>query len=293
MLSKDTIITGKRAISRSYAKINLTLDVLGKRDDGYHDIKMIMQTVSLFDLIILDATDKGISISTNLRYLPNNDKNIAYKAADAFFRESGIHGGAKIMIHKNIPVAAGLAGGSGNCAAVLSALNMLYNQPFTEDKLIKIGASLGADVPYCFNGGTQLAEGIGDILSPLPPITDAYILLVKPSVNISTGSIYNEIDNEPREVRPDTDAMIDALKRKDMQSVADNLFNVMEAVTQKMHPVIGGIKTKMIMNGALGAVMSGSGPTVFGIFDDYLKAKHSADSFSLQFKDVFLTRTLN
>lgn len=293
MLSKDTIITGKRAISRSYAKINLTLDVLKKREDGYHEIKMIMQTVSLFDLIILDITESGISIATNLRYLPNNDRNIAYKAADAFFRESGIRGGAKIMIHKNIPVAAGLAGGSGNCAAVLSAMNMLYNNPFTDDELMRICSSLGADVPYCFSGGTQLAEGIGEILSPLPSIPDAYILLVKPPVNISTGSIYGEIDNALLQIRPDTDAMIDALSKKDIHAVSDNLCNVMESVTEKMHPMIGGIKKKMIMNGALGAVMSGSGPTVFGIFDDFIKAKKSADSFSLQFKDVFLTRTLN
>lgn len=293
MLSKDTIITGKRAISRSYAKINLTLDVLKKREDGYHEIKMIMQTVSLFDLIILDITESGISIATNLRYLPNNDRNIAYKAADAFFRESGIRGGAKIMIHKNIPVAAGLAGGSGNCAAVLSAMNMLYNNPFTDDELMRIGSSLGADVPYCFSGGTQLAEGIGEILSPLPSIPDAYILLVKPPVNISTGSIYGEIDNALLQIRPDTDDMIDALSKKDIHAVSDNLCNVMESVTEKMHPMIGGIKKKMIMNGALGAVMSGSGPTVFGIFDDFIKAKKSADSFSLQFKDVFLTRTLN
>lgn len=293
MLSKDTVITGKRAISRSYAKINLTLDVLSKRENGYHDIKMIMQTVSLFDLIILDKTDNGISISTNLRYLPNNDKNIAYKAADAFFNKTGIQSGIKIMIHKNIPVAAGLAGGSGNCAAVLTAMNMLYNSPLTTEELIQIGSNLGADVPYCFNGGTQLAEGIGEILSPLSPMADAYILLVKPPVNVSTGAIYNEIDIAPIQLRPDTDAMINALSGGNINEIAANLCNVMESVTEKMYPIIGGIKKKMIMNGALGAVMSGSGPTVFGIFDDFNKAKNSADSFSLQFKDVFLTRTLN
>lgn len=293
MLAEDTILTGKRAISRSYAKINLTLDVLSKRENGYHDVKMIMQTVSLFDLIIMDKTDRDISISTNLRYLPCNEKNIAYKAANAFFTQTGIQGGLKIMIHKNIPVAAGLAGGSGNCAAVLSAINMLYNNPLTKEELIQIGASLGADVPYCFDGGTQMAEGIGEILSPLPPMPDVYILLVKPSINVSTAAIYAEIDSAPIYIHPDTDAMIHALSSKNVSSIADNLCNVMESVTEKMYPIIGGIKKKMIMNGALGAVMSGSGPTVFGIFDDFEKAKKSADSFSLQFKDVFLTRTYN
>lgn len=293
MLEKDTIITGKRAISRSYAKINLTLDVLSRRENGYHDIKMIMQTVSLFDLLIVDKADFGISISTNLRYLPNNEKNIAYKAADAFFKETGIKSGVKIMIHKNIPVAAGLAGGSGNCAAVLTAMNLLFSKPLSKDKLMEIGASLGADVPYCFDGSTQLAEGVGEILSPLPAMPEAYILLVKPPISVSTGAIYEEIDSAPIDVRPDTDAMISALADSDIKAVADNLCNVMEAVTVKMHPIVGGIKTKMIMNGALGAVMSGSGPTVFGIFDDFEKAKKSADSFSLQFKDVFLTKVLN
>lgn len=293
MLEKDTVIAGRRAISRSYAKINLTLDVLEKREDGYHDISMIMQTVSLFDLIIIDKTESGIEISTNLRYLPCNEKNIAYKAADAFFKESGINGGVKIRIHKNIPVSAGLAGGSGNCAAALTAVNMLYGTPLSKDKLCAIGASLGADVPYCFDGSTQLAEGIGEILTPLPKMPDAYILLVKPNINVSTGTVYERIDSAPVINRPDTNAMIDALRAQSVAGIADNLCNVMEAVTEKMYPVIGGIKQKMILNGALGSVMSGSGPTVFGIFDDFEKAKASADSFSLQFRDVFLTRVLN
>lgn len=293
MLAEDTVIAGKRAMSRSYAKINLTLDVLGKRANGYHDIKMIMQTVSLFDLVLTDKTDNGISVSTNLRYLPTNERNIAYKAALEFFRNTGIRGGAKIMIHKNIPVAAGLAGGSGNCAAVLVALNMLYNNPLSSDKLKEIGASLGADVPYCFDGGTQMAEGIGEILSPLPSMPDAYLLLVKPQINVSTAAVYEKIDSAEIAVRPDTDSMIMALRDKNIRQVADNLCNVMESVTEKMYPIIGGIKKKMIMNGAIGAVMSGSGPTVFGIFDDFETAKKSADSFSMQFKDVFLTRTMN
>ena len=293
MLSDNIIITGRRAVARSYAKINLTLDVLSRRSDGYHDIKMIMQTVSLFDLLIIDKTDGGISVSTNLKYLPTNNKNIAYKAAELFYSMTSLRGGAKIIIHKNIPVAAGLAGGSGNCAAVLCALNMLHGCPLTDEEIIRAGASLGADVAYCFTGGTQLAEGIGDILTPLSPAPDTHILLVKPPVSVSTAAVYEQIDSAENIVRPDTDGMIRAIENGNVSAVADKLCNVMESVTVKLHPVVGGIKKKMMMNGALGAVMSGSGPTVFGIFDDFGKAKKSADSFSKQFRDVYLTRIMN
>lgn len=293
MLSDDIVITGNRAIARSYAKINLTLDVLGRRADGYHDVEMIMQTVSLFDLIIIDKTYSNISISTNLKYLPNNDKNIAYKAAKLFFEKTGISGGVRIMIHKNIPVAAGLAGGSGNGAAVLCAMNKLFNAELSVSELCEIGAQIGADVPYCIVGGTQLASGIGEILTPLEPIKKSTVLIVKPPVNISTGTIYEQIDSAPIETRPDTKKIVDALREGDVKAVAENLCNVMESVTEKMYPMIGGIKKKMLINGASGAVMSGSGPSVFGIFEDDDKAKLSHDSFAHQYKDVFLVKTLN
>lgn len=289
MLSDHIIITGGRAIARSFAKINLTLDVLGKRADGYHNVKMIMQTVSLFDLVLVDQTKNDISISTNLRFLPTNEKNIAYAAAKTFFDKTGIKGGCKIMIHKNIPVAAGLAGGSGNAAAVLQSLNMLYNTGLTNEQLCKIALELGADVPYCILGGTYLAEGIGEMLTPLSSMKKCVILMVKPPINVSTASIYNAIDNAPINDRPDTESMILALDHGDINAVAKNLSNVMGAVTEELHPIIRGIKQKMIMNGAIGAEMSGSGPTVFGIFPDFETAKRSHDSFAYQFKDVFLT----
>lgn len=288
MISDHIIITGGRAIARSFAKINLTLDVLGKRTDGYHNVKMIMQTVSLFDLILVDQTKSGISISTNLRFLPTNEKNIAYAAAQTFFYKTGINGGCKIMIHKNIPVAAGLAGGSGNAAAVLQSLNMLYNTGLTNDQLCEMALELGADVPYCILGGTYLAEGIGEKLTPLPSMKKCVILMVKPPINVSTASIYNAIDSAPINNRPDTESMILALEHGDINSVAENLSNVMGTVTEELHPIIRGIKQKMIMNGAIGAEMSGSGPTVFGIFPDFETAKRSHDSFAYQFKDVFL-----
>ncbi len=293
MLSDDIVITGGRAIARSYAKINLTLDVLGKRDNGYHDVEMIMQTVSLFDLVIVDKTAGGITVNTNLKYLPTNEKNIAYKAAKLFFEKTGISGGARMIIHKNIPVAAGLAGGSGNGAAVLCALNLLFNAGLSIDELCAMGAQLGADVPYCIMGSTQLATGIGEILTPLPPMKKTTVLIVKPPINVSTGSIYERIDSAPIEKRPETKKLIDGLREGNTAAVAENLCNVMESVTETMYPEIGGIKKKMLLNGAVGAVMSGSGPSVFGIFDDDKKAKLSHDSFAYQYKDVFLVKTLS
>ena len=292
MIFDDIVITGPRAMAHSYAKINLTLDVLSKRPDGYHNVEMIMQTVSLYDLILVDKTEKNISISTNLKYLPVNEKNIAYKAALEFFKYTSITGGCKIMIHKNIPVAAGLAGGSGNAAAVLCSLDKLYNTNLSLDELMDIGSKLGADVPYCIIGGTALATGIGEILTPLPSIPKCNILMVKPPISVSTAAIYEAIDTAEIDKRPNTNAMIDALAQKDLISVAQNLSNVMGNVTETMHPIVKGIRRKMLMNGALGAVMSGSGPTVFGIFPDYETAKKSHDSFYYQFKEVYLVSVI-
>lgn len=291
MLADDIVITGSRAIAHSYAKVNLTLDVLGRRPDGYHDVEMIMQTVSLFDLLIIDKTRHDISISTNLKFLPNNEKNIAYLAAKEFFRYTGLRSGCKIMIHKNIPVAAGLAGGSGNAAAVLCALNRLYNTGLSTEALCKLGLKLGADVPYCILGGTALAAGIGEKLTPLPPLKPCVLLMVKPPLNVSTGAVYEAIDSADIRERPDTDGMIDAIKTGNTALIAQKLSNVMGTVTEQIHPVVRGIRKKMIMNGALGAVMSGSGPTVFGIFPDFETAKRAHDSFAYQFKEVFVVTT--
>lgn len=292
MIMDSLVVSGTRATARSYAKINLTLDVLGKRPDGYHDVEMIMQTVSLHDIVVVNKTDAEISVATNLRYLPINEKNIAYKAALAFFKYTNIDGGCDISITKNIPVAAGLAGGSGNAAAVLCSLDRLYNTNLPLQTLKEIGATLGADVPYCFSGGTALATGIGEILTPLPDIPKCTILMVKPPISVSTGGIYEAIDTAEILKHPDTNAMICAIKSGDIGAVADNLSNVMGTVTENMHPIVRGIRRKMILNGALGAVMSGSGPTVFGIFPDYDTAKKSHDSFYYQFKEVYIVSTI-
>ena len=291
-LSDEIVIRGNRAMARSFAKINLTLDITGKRDDGYHNIKTIMQSVNLTDAVIVDKVREEIKVTTNKKFLPTNNKNIAYKAAELFFEETGIAGGAKIFIHKNIPVAAGLAGGSGNGAAVLASFNRLYDYPLSDEELLKISAKLGADVAYCLTMGTQLAEGIGEILTPIKPLQKQYILMVTPPSGISTPWVYEQFDNSPKEIFPDTDAMISAIENNDYEKICACLSNTFETVVMKEHPEIGGIKQKLLLNGANGAVMSGSGSTVFGFFDEYKKAKASHDSFSLMYKDVFLTTTL-
>lgn len=292
LISENMVIHDGRAIVKSYAKINLTLDVLGRMENGYHEIESIMQTINLFDLIIVDRTERGIQIHTNLKFLPVNEKNIAYKAAALFFKRCRIRGGVKILIHKNIPVAAGLAGGSGNGAAVLAALNVLYNTFLPEEELLEMASELGADIPYCLTGGTMLAKGIGEKLSPMPALKKSIVLLAKPPINISTKTIYEYMDRVEITKRPDTEKMKQALANGDLPGVSENLCNVMEFATIHSAPVIRGIKEKMMMNGALGAVMSGSGPTVFGFFDDYKKAKISHDSFSKLYKEVYLTYTL-
>lgn len=292
LISENMVIHDGRAIVKSYAKINLTLDVLGRMENGYHEIESIMQTINLFDLIIVDRTERGIQIHTNLKFLPVNEKNIAYKAAALLFKRCRIRGGVKILIHKNIPVAAGLAGGSGNGAAVLAALNVLYNTFLPEEELLEMASELGADIPYCLTGGTMLAKGIGEKLSPMPALKKSIVLLAKPPINISTKTIYEYMDRVEITKRPDTEKMKQALANGDLPEISKNLCNVMELATIHTAPVIRGIKEKMMMNGALGAVMSGSGPTVFGFFDDYKKAKISHDSFSKIYKEVYLTYTL-
>ncbi len=292
-LYDDVVITGDRAIARSYAKVNLTLDVLSKRSDGYHDVKMIMQTLSLFDLVIVDRAEKGITVTSNLKYLPSNDKNIAWQAASLFFDETGIKGGAKVLLHKNIPVAAGLAGGSGNAAAVLCALDKLYNTGLSDEELCKIGLKLGADVPYCIMGGTQLAEGIGEKLTELNPLPKMTFLLVKPAAGVSTAQIYAAIDSCDNLSRPDTEKMLNAIEMGDKEEICNNLSNIMEAVTAAEAPEIYKIKNTLLEKGAKGAVMSGSGPTVFGIFEDYTTAKKAADEFSKTYKEVYVATSYN
>ena len=292
MLYENIVINNDRAMARSFAKINLILDITGIRDDGYHNLKTIMQCVNLSDIVIVDKTDGEIKITTNKKGLPTNNKNIAYKACEAFYKSLGKNGGAKILIHKNIPVSAGLAGGSGNGAAVLTSLNMLYSNPFSDDELLKIASTLGADVPYCLMGGTQLAEGIGDIMTQIPPMPKSCVVLVTPPISVSTPWAYAEYDKCEKTIFPDADAMINALKNQDYQKICNNLSNVFEDVTLNEYPVIKTIKEQLLNSGANGALMSGSGPTVFGLFTDYKKAKAAHDNLCKTYKDTFITTTL-
>ena len=291
-LCKDIVITKNRATAKSYAKINLTLDVLDKLPNGYHEVKMIMQSINLFDLVIVDKVPRGIHISTNCKFIPRNDKNIAYKAAKLFFEKTGISGGAKILIHKNIPVSAGLAGGSGNAAAVLCALNILYGMPLGKE-IYDIALTLGADVPYCIDGGTCLAEGIGEKLTPLSPLPQFPVILVKPPVSISTAEIYKKIDFLDTLSRPDTEKALSAIAHGDFNTLFNNMKNVMEEVTKKMCPEISEISELMYRLGARVSLMSGSGPTVYGIFENEKCAKKAFDVISQQYQQTFLAHIFN
>lgn len=278
---------------RAFAKINLSLDVLGTLDNGYHEVKMVMQTVSLFDNVELTKTDSGISMECSARFLPTNSDNLAYRAAEAFFAETGIKGGVKIYLKKHIPIGAGLAGGSSNAAAVLKGLNKLYDARLSTRKLCEIGTRLGADVPYCIIGGTRLAEGIGEKLSPLPRLPFCHIVLVKPAFSISTKWAYANIDACENLVHPPTDKLIEALEKGDLRSVCENMGNVLEDVSIAHYPILQNVKRELLELGAIGSQMSGSGPTVFGIFEDEEKARNAKEILWKKYKTVYVCRGIN
>ncbi len=282
-----------KIILNSYAKVNITLDVERKREDGYHDVKMIMQSVSLCDRITIKKSDI-IKITTNLKFLPVNEKNIAYKAAALFMDKIGATGGAEIDIYKRIPVSAGLAGGSSNAAAVLVGLNKLYGNPFSKEELLDLGGQLGSDVPFCIMGGTALSEGRGEILTPLPEISrNTFILIAKPPVHVSTASVYGGLNASKITERPDTAGCISAIENGDTRGIAMRMYNVLETVTAGEHPVINELKLKMIQLGALGSVMSGSGPSVIGIFANKTDAFNAKKELSKTVRDVFVTHAVN
>lgn len=258
---------------RAYAKINLGLDVIGRLDNRYHQVRMIMQSINLYDKVNLYRNNTGkIDIRTNLFYLPTGKDNLVYKAAALLMDEFGIDDGISIDLYKYIPVAAGMAGGSTDAAAVLSGINRMFGLGLTTEELMERGAHIGADVPYCIMGGTALAEGIGEKLTRLPDCPDFYVVIGKPGISVSTRHVYQQLRIDENTVHPDIDGMIDAIKSADADGIAKRLGNVLESVTQKEHPVISDIKKSMLDNGAAGALMSGSGPTVFGLFDDEVKA---------------------
>lgn len=261
---------------KALAKINLGLDVLGKRDNGYHDVRMVMQTIYLYDNVTLTRTEEpGIRLETNLPYLPVDEKNIAYKAAKLLIDEFQIKKGVSIKLDKHIPVAAGLAGGSSNAAAVLVGMNRLFRLGLSQEELMERGVSLGADVPYCVMRGTALAEGIGEDLSALMPMPKCYVLIAKPPISVSTKMVYEALDAKEIVEHPDIDGVLEGLSKQDLTKVASSMGNVLESVTIEKYPIIADIKAAMKEAGALNAMMSGSGPTVFGIFDDRKTAKEA------------------
>lgn len=285
---------------KALAKINLGLDVLRRREDGYHDVRMIMQTVRIFDRLALVKQDKeGIRVRTNLYYLPANENNLVYKAANLLFEEFDIRGGLSIDLKKYIPVAAGMAGGSSDAAAVLYGLNRMYGLGLSQEQLMERGVKIGADVPYCIMRGTALAEGIGEKLTPLPPMPPCNILVAKPGISVSTKYVYENLhanDLKP-EQHPDIDGILDALKKQDLRSMAECLRdgNVLETVTAEAYPVISRLKATMEENGAAVALMSGSGPTVFGIYEDRMQARRDMAAIrkSRLAKQLFLTTPYN
>lgn len=261
---------------KALAKINLGLDVLGRRENGYHDVRMVMQSIYLYDNVTIEKTEEtGIQISTNLYYLPLDENNIAYKAAKMLMDEFRISSGVKIVLDKHIPVAAGMAGGSSNAAAVLVGMNRLFGLGLSQQELMERGVKLGADVPYCVMRGTVLAEGIGEILTPLDPMPKCYILVAKPAIGVSTKVVYEKLDSKEIENHPNIDAILEGLKEQDLRKVASSMGNVLEQVTVDDYPIIDEIKSVMMQAGALNAMMSGSGPTVFGIFEDKKTAKEA------------------
>lgn len=277
---------------KALAKINLALDVLGRRENGYHDVRMIMQSIYLYDHVTLEKTkEPGIQLGTNLYFLPVDENNIAYKAAKLLMDEFRIPGGISIYLEKYIPVAAGLAGGSTNAAAVLFGMNKMYNLGLSIEELMERGVKLGADVPYCIMRGTVLAEGIGEELTRLPAMPKCYVLIAKPPISVSTKMVYEKLDSKEIEEHPDVDGMIKALEAGDLTQIAAKMGNVLEKVTAEAYPVIEEVKNLMKEAGALNAMMSGSGPTVFGIFDERAKAVQASKMIreKTTTKQVYLT----
>lgn len=267
---------------KAYGKINLGLDVLRKRDDGYHELRMIMQSVGVYDDIMIEKNGQPdeIRVETDAAVLKNEKGNLAYEAAKLLFDEFHIHDGITIHITKRIPIAGGMAGGSADCAATLQAVNRLFSLGLTKKELMKRGVKLGADVPYCILGGTALAEGIGEILTPLPAPPKAYVIIAKPPVSVSTAYVYGHIRPSEIKKRPDTDGLIQAIRRQDLGKMSSLMYNVMEDVTIPEYPVIDEIKQMLLSGGALNALMSGSGPTVFAVFNDAERARRAMETLT-------------
>ena len=281
---------------KALAKINLGLDVLGKREDGYHELRMIMQTINMYDQLEMEiCQEPGIRITTNLPFVPTNENNLVYKAAKLLMDEFHVEQGLTVNLQKFIPVAAGMAGGSSDAAAAMIGVNRLFQLGLSVKELMERGVRIGADVPYCLLRGTALAEGIGEKLRPLPPCPDCYVLIGKPGISVSTKFVYENLHANELKEHPPIDPMLEALQWHNLNKLADLMGNVLETVTIPRYPVIQEIKEHMKDHGALNAMMSGSGPTVFGLFDDRKMAEYACEALkeSRLAKTVFLTTVFN
>lgn len=285
-----------KTTQRAYAKINIGLDVLRRRADGYHEVKMIMQTVDIYDELVLERRKQpGIELRMDNSDLPSGGDNLICRAADLLFREKEITGGVNISLTKRIPIAAGMAGGSADAAAALRGLNELFDMGYSLKELQALGVGLGADIPYCLAGGTMLSEGIGEILTPLPAPPAAHLVIAKPDINVSTAFVYGNLHADRLAWHPDIDGMIAALQKGDLDGITGRLGNVLETVTVKAHPVIEQIKELLRKQGAENALMSGSGPTVFGIFKEKETAARAAEAVERGrlAKQIFVTTFYN
>ena len=281
---------------RALAKINLGLDVLRKREDGYHELRMIMHTINMYDQLDIEISKTpGIKITTNLPFIPVNESNLVYKAAKLLMDEFQVEQGITVDLQKFIPVAAGMAGGSSDAAATMIGVNRLFGLGLSVKELMERGVKIGADVPYCLLRGTALAEGIGDKLRALPPCPDCYVLIGKPAISVSTKFVYENLHANELEYHPEIDKMLEAIQWHNLNKIADSMGNVLETVTIPHYPVIQEIKDHMKEHGALNAMMSGSGPTVFGLFDDKATAENACEALraSRLARTVFLTTVFN
>lgn len=282
---------------RAYAKVNLALDVIGRRENGYHDVKMIMQNLDIYDELefaiedVIDGKGYEIVIEADHPDIPTDERNLIYKAAKLLCEEYGISKRIIINLVKNIPVEAGMAGGSTDAAATLHAVNELCGLGLSTQQLMEYGVKLGADVPYCVLGKTALSEGIGEILTEIDALPECFVAVAKPPVGVSTKLIYTELDSRPIEQHPKVDEMVEALKNQDVAEVAGLMENVLETVTAPMHPEINEIEKYMLEYGALNAIMSGSGPTVFGIYEDKERAEKAIAAIEAAglAKQIFVT----
>ncbi|MBS3678625.1 4-(cytidine 5'-diphospho)-2-C-methyl-D-erythritol kinase [Ornithinibacillus massiliensis] len=274
------------------AKINLSLDVLRKREDGYHDVEMVMTTVDLADRIELNTLEEDrIEVSLWSRYVPNDERNLAYKAAKAFKQKYNINKGVHIKIEKVIPVSAGLGGGSTDAAAVLRGLNRLWNMDIPIEQLAELGSTLGSDIPFCVYGSTGIAKGFGEIIEPLPSPPPFWVVLAKPDIGVSTRTIFQRVKMDEI-IHPNTNQVVEALYEKDFNKLCQNIGNSLEAITTALHPEVLRIKEKMLHAGASGVLMSGSGPTVYGLVEQQSKAQRIYNGMKGFCQEVYLVRLI-